>query len=252
MKIDFWADIVCPYCGLMDHRLHLALDRFEHADDTQVVHRSFQLHPDLPREGVTQRRLFEMAGMPAATGEKILTGIEAAAHAEGLDPYHALDRTLGPTDYAHELLAHAAAQGRGLETWTAMFRVHFGQARKLWTADEVLDFAEEAGLNRGEAAEALHERRFRKQVQADQREAERLGARGAPFIVIDGRYAIPGAVDTDQLLASMTRAWQDSHPDPQPLLVLGEADGICGPDGCAVPGAPTDRPTPSRPPAAAS
>ena len=98
-----------------------------------------------------------------------------------------------------------------------MFRAHFGQARKLWTVDEVLDFAEEAGLDRDEAAEALRERRYRAQVEADQREAERLGARGAPFLVIDGRYAIPGAVDTDQLLAAMTRAWQESHPVPQPL-----------------------------------
>jgi predicted DsbA family dithiol-disulfide isomerase len=129
MKIELWADIVCPYCGLMDNRLRLALDRFEHAGDVRVVHRSFQLHPDLPREGVTQRRLFQMAGMPAATGEKLLTSIEDAAHAEGLDSYHALDRSLGPTDHAHELLAHAAAQGRGNEVWTAMFRAHFGQAR---------------------------------------------------------------------------------------------------------------------------
>ena len=40
-------------------------------------------------------------------------------------------------------------------------------ARKLWTVDEVLDFAEEAGLDRGEAAEALRERRYRAQVEAD-------------------------------------------------------------------------------------
>jgi predicted DsbA family dithiol-disulfide isomerase len=48
------------------------------------------------------------------------------------------------------------------------------------------------GLDRGEAAEALRERRYRAQAEADQREAERLGARGAPFLVIDGKYAIPG------------------------------------------------------------
>ena len=235
MKIEFWSDIVCPYCGLMDHRLHLALERFDHAEDVQVAHRSFQLHPDLPREGVTQRELFTIAGMPAATGEKILTGIEESARADGLDPYHALDRTLGPTDHAHELLAHATALGRGPQTWSAMFRVHFGQARKLWTVDEVLDFAEEAGLDRAAAAEALHDRRYRAQVEADQREATRLGARGAPFLVLDGRYAIPGAVDTDQLLAAMAQAWQAGHPAPEPLVVVGDADGVCGPDGCVVP-----------------
>jgi predicted DsbA family dithiol-disulfide isomerase len=238
MKIEFWSDIVCPYCGLMDHRLRRGLDRFEHGADVRVVHRSFQLHPDLPREGVPQRELFEPAGLTVSAGEQILRPIEAAAEAEGLTPYHALDRTLGPTDLAHELLAYATDQGRGNETWTAMFRAHFGQARKLWTAEEVLGFAADAGLDRDGAAEALDSRRYRDRVAADQREATRLGARGAPFMVLDGRYAIPGAIGTDQLLAALTQAWQERHPDPGPLPVIGEADGLCGPDGCAVPQRP--------------
>ena len=112
MKIEFWADIICPYCGLMDNRLHLALDRFEHAGDVQVVHRSFQLHPDLPREGVTQRGLFT-DGRDARDDRREDPALHRgrAADAEGLDPYHALERTLGPTDHAHELLAYADRPG---------------------------------------------------------------------------------------------------------------------------------------------
>ena len=144
-----------------------------------------------------------------------------------IDPLKGFGRT--------KLLAYATDQGRGNEIWTAMFRAHFGQARRLWTVDEVLDFAAEAGLDREEAAEALRDRRYRAQVAADQREAERLGARGTPFTVIDGTYAIPGAVGTDELLDAMTRAWEAGH---QPLPVISEAGGVCGPDGCAVPPRP--------------
>src|ERR1700754_5066434 len=164
MKIEFWSDIVCPYCGLMNHRLHLALDRFPHGDQVQVIHRSFQLHPDLPRSGVSQVKLIEMVGAPRATVDRVLRPIERAAKAEGLTPYRAVDRTLGPTDLAHELLAYAADQGRGNEIWTAMFRAHFGQARKLWTVDEVLDFAADVGLDDAGAAEALRSRRYRARV----------------------------------------------------------------------------------------
>jgi predicted DsbA family dithiol-disulfide isomerase len=235
MKIELWADVVCPYCGLMDNRLRLALERFEHADDVRLVHRSFQLHPDLPRSGVTQRELFTMAGMPAERGERVLRGIEEAAHAEGLDPYHALERTLGPTDYAHELLAHATEKGRGNEIWTAIFRTHFGQARALWTLQEVVDFAEEVGLDRAEAVEVLTDRRYRSRVAADQREAARLGARGAPFLVFDGTHALPGAVDVERLIGAMNQVWEATHPAPAPLRVIGEAGGSCGPDGCVVP-----------------
>ncbi|MFI6262755.1 DsbA family protein [Micromonospora sp. NPDC051006] len=235
MKIEFWSDVVCPYCGLMDHRLHQALNRFGHGEQVQVIHRSFQLHPDLPREGVSQIELIAMAGAPASTVDRVLRPIERAAEAEGLTPYHAVDRTLGPTDLAHELLAYATDQGRGNEIWTAMFRAHFGQARKLWTTEEVLDFAAEVGLDPAGSAEALRSRRYRARVAADQREAERLGARGAPFLVFDRRFAVPGAIGTEDLLAAITKAWAEAHPTPQPLPVVSGADRICTPDGCAVP-----------------
>ncbi|MFJ7073091.1 DsbA family protein [Streptomyces sp. NPDC098781] len=235
MKIEFWSDIVCPYCGLMDHRLHQALERFEHAADVQLVHRSFQLHPDLPREGVTQRELLERAGVPSVA-DQVLRPIERQAAVEGLAPYRVMDRTLGPTDLAHELLAHATGLGRGNEAWTAMFRAHFGQARKLWTAIEVLEFAAQLGLDRAEAAEVLDDRRYRARVVADQHEARRLGAGGVPFLVIDGSHTINGAVGTDRLLAAMTEAWDAGQAALRPLPSVAQADGVCGRDGCAVPG----------------
>jgi predicted DsbA family dithiol-disulfide isomerase len=223
MKIEFWSDIICPYCGLMDHRLRQAVARFAHRAEVRVVHRSFQIHPDLPRSGVTQRELVKLAGAPASTIDRVRRPIERAAHAEGLRAYHAVERTLGPTDHAHELLAYASDQGRGDEIWAAMFRAHFGAARRLWTLAEVLDFAAEVGLD---AEPALRDRRYRARVDADQLAAQRLGARGTPFLVVDDRYAVPGAVETEQLVEVLDRAWQ---PSRLPLIAAG--GDACGPEG---------------------
>ena len=213
MKIEFWSDIVCPYCGLMDHRLRLALERFEHADDVQVVHRSFQLHPDLPRAGVTQRRLLEMAGMPAADRRADLcarsrtpptprgwTPTRAGADAR---PDRPTPTNCSPTPPTR---AGATRSGRRCSAPTSGRPASCGPSTRSSTSPP------RSGLDRDEAAAALRERRYRARVAADQREAERLGARGAPFLVLDGTYAIPGAVGTDDLLAAMTEAWQESHP----------------------------------------
>jgi predicted DsbA family dithiol-disulfide isomerase len=115
-----------------------------------------------------------------------------------------------------------------------MFHAHFGSARNLWTPDQVLDFAAEVGLDREETAQVLHERRYQAQVAADQREVERLGAHGTPFITLDATYAIPGAVGTDELLAAMTTAWKAARPEPQPMRILGEVGGASAQDGCIV------------------
>jgi predicted DsbA family dithiol-disulfide isomerase len=79
----------------------------------------------------------------------------------------------------------------------------------------------------------LHDHRYRDQVNADQREAQRLGAHGTPFLVLDGRYAIPGAVSTDDLLAAMTRVWDETQPAPEPLPTLAATGQTCTPEGCA-------------------
>jgi predicted DsbA family dithiol-disulfide isomerase len=207
MRIEFWSDVVCPFCGLMDHRLRRALDEFEHGDEVEVVHRSFQLHPDLPREGVTQRELITMAGASPSTVDRVLRPIERSAEAEGFGPYHAVDRKLGPTDLAHEVLAYAADIGRGDEIQQAMFQFHFGKAGNLWTEPDLLVFADEAGLDRDEVRKVLRSRRYKSKVDTDQRAALRYGIQGTPFMLIDGQYAVPGAVDPETLQSAIQTGW---------------------------------------------
>jgi len=49
MKIEVWSDIACPWCYIGKHRLDTALSSFGHADEVEVVWRSYQLDPDAPR-----------------------------------------------------------------------------------------------------------------------------------------------------------------------------------------------------------
>jgi predicted DsbA family dithiol-disulfide isomerase len=154
-------------------------------------------------------------GASPAVVDRVLRPIERAAADEGLTPYHAVERKLGPTDLAHEVLAYATSIGRGDEIWGAMFRYHFGRAGDLWTVADLLSFAGEAGLDRDEVEEALRTRSFRDRVDADQREAVERGVRGTPFLLVDGHHAIPGAVGLDELRAA-----------------LAPAVGMCTPDAC--------------------
>lgn len=48
LKIDFWSDIVCPWCGIGKRRLGAALSRFPHRDDVEVLGRVFELERSAP------------------------------------------------------------------------------------------------------------------------------------------------------------------------------------------------------------
>jgi predicted DsbA family dithiol-disulfide isomerase len=233
MRIEMWSDIICPICGMTQLRLRNAVKQFAHGDEVEVIHRSFQVHPGIAPEGVTQTQLSLNAGMSVAQMERILRPVERAADAEGFGGYHAIDRTLGPTDLTHELLAYATDQGKHDEAWSGMFDAHFRSNRQLWTLEQLVEFAGEIGLDQDEVRDVLTSRRYQRQVEQEQLRAQRMGAHGTPFIVIDEKYGIGGGVDTNALIGAMERAWDETHPAPK-LTTIAEGDQ-CAPDGaCAI------------------
>jgi predicted DsbA family dithiol-disulfide isomerase len=54
VRIEVWSDVVCPWCYIGKRRLEAALERFPHRDKVEVVWRSFQLDPSIPRAGRTR------------------------------------------------------------------------------------------------------------------------------------------------------------------------------------------------------
>ncbi|MDN3027089.1 DsbA family oxidoreductase [Streptomyces sp. S.PB5] len=234
VKVEIWAEVTCPWCGLSSHRLDQAVARFEHGDDVEVVHRSFPLGSGFPEGRLFSVReaLLRQHGIGGAQAEAATRRIEALAADDGLSPYRVLDNQVGNTDLAHEFLAHASAEGHNREAWDAIFRAYFGRAEPVFALADLLTLSDELGLDRQRTRQALTGRRYRGQVRDDARTAQRLGATGAPFIVADGRYGVPGAQDSDTLLDLLRTAWDEAHPViPVPA---GQAP-VCGPDGCAVP-----------------
>jgi len=235
MKVDIWAEVTCPWCGLGNHRVATAIERFEHADEVELVHHSFPLSSSFPEGDIFSVReaLLRRHGVGGSQAETSTRRIEKLAESEGLIPYQVLDNKVGNTDLAHEFLAHASAQGKNREAWDAIFANYFGKAEPIFSRDDLLGLSDELGLDRELTHQALTDRRYRRQVRDDAARAQRLGATGAPFIVVDDCYGVPGAQHSDSLLELLRKAWDDSHP----FTLAGDADDapVCGPDGCAVP-----------------
>ncbi|MEV6325483.1 DsbA family oxidoreductase [Nocardia sp. NPDC051787] len=236
MKVEIWSEITCPWCGLGSHRLDRAVERFEHSDQIEVVHRSFPLSSGFPENRTLSVREAVMAKYGAIPEQAGALDIEGMATAEGLAPYRVLDNRVGNTDLAHEFLAHASAMGKNREAWDMFFRAYFGKAGPIFALDDLLGFSDKLGLDREQIREVLTERRYRQQVQDDARRAQSLGATGAPFILIDGRYAVPGAQGSDALLGLLRTAWNEAHPVT--AVAPGGDTPACGPDGCVVPAHP--------------
>ncbi|MFQ1002120.1 DsbA family oxidoreductase [Modestobacter sp. SSW1-42] len=230
MQVEVWSDVVCPWCYIGKRKLETALSRFPHADQVEVVWRSFQLDPSIP-EGHTEPTLPALAAKYGSTVEQMagqMKRVEDIAAGEGLD-YHLAEGVSGNTLRAHELIHLAAGHGLGGAMKERLLHAHFEEQRSVFDVDALVALAVEVGLDKSEVRAALADRRFLPAVREDIDTARALGATGVPFFVVDRTYGAAGAQPAETLLQLLERAWSDSHP----LVTVPAADG-CDDGSCAV------------------
>lgn len=204
MKIEVWADVVCPWCCIGQVRLTKALAGLPRRADVQVVHRAFQLDPGAEGLRPVREVLAARYGLDAARLEATGARVREIAASEGLTPFVTLDNRSGNTRLAHQLLTWAGDRGHGARAWDAVYRAYFCEGRDIFTREGLLALARDLGLDG--AAAALDDPALAARVRADQDEARRLGATGVPLFVFDRRSAIPGAASVHTLRAAIEQA----------------------------------------------
>lgn len=232
MRIEIWSDVVCPWCFIGKRRLEKALDGFEHADDVEVVYRSFQLDPSAPRNG-SERTVDALQRKYGSQAPAMMAQVDGIAADEGL-AFRQDETVYGNTVDAHRLLHLALAEGGAAlqrEVKEAFLSAYFEHARNLSDPAQLREVATEAGLPAERVDAVLASDEYADAVAADVAQARAYGATGVPFFVVDATYGVSGAQSVETFSQLLERAWADSHP----ALVQVNGDGeVCGPDGCAI------------------
>ena len=235
MRIEIWSDVVCPWCYVGKRRLETALAGFDHADEVEVVYRSFELDPTAPRHGteLSTGVIARKYGRSEAEMRQMQQQLVDLAAEEGL-AFRLFDTVHTNTVDAHRLL-HLALETGGpalqRELKEALLSAYFEQARNVGDHDVLAEVAVAAGLDEERVRAVLAGQEYADEVSADIRQARAYGATGVPFFVVDGRYGISGAQSAEVFGQVLEQAWTESHPVLQ--TVGGTADA-CGPDGCAI------------------
>ena len=196
MRIDIWSDVVCPWCFIGKRRLETALAGFEHAADVEVVWHSFQLDPGAPDvPSRRSRRPGAQVRRRPRGGKDMIDRVEAVAAEEGMVWRHHDSLRVGTLD-AHRLLhlAHheggSALQGVLKE---ALLAAYFVEARNVAAIAVLREVAVAAGLDASAVDRVLGSDELADEVWADIEQAQRFGATGVPFFVIDEKYGVSGA-----------------------------------------------------------
>lgn len=235
MRIEIWSDVVCPWCFVGKRRLESALAGFEHADEVEVVYRSFELDPSAPTHGheLSTGVLARKYGRSEAEMRQMQQQLVDLAAEEGL-AFRLFDTVHTNTVDAHRLL-HLALETGGpalqRDLKEALLSAYFEQAEDVGDHDVLTKVAVGAGLDEDRVLAVLAGREYADAVAADVAQARAYGATGVPFFVVDRAYGISGAQPAEVFSQVLDQAWAASRPV---LRTVGGDAEACGPDGCAV------------------
>lgn len=204
MKVEVWADVICPWCYLGRRRFERAVAGFEGRESVDVVYRSFELDPDAPEssEESVEEMLAARYGLSREEARRANDRLTKIAAAEGLDFHLEKARPTNTLD-AHRLLQLASVRKIRPAVEERFQRAYFTEGASLSDPATLLRLAGEAGLKESEARRVLTGLAFTLQVRTDEKEARNLGATGVPFYVFDRERALFGAQPTGVFLDAL-------------------------------------------------
>ena len=214
LTIDIWSDVMCPWCLVGWGNLSQALESLDGEIDADIRWHAFELNPDMGEEG--EERTAHIArkyGRTIEQSKEVQGRMREAAEAasvsldyEGEEP--APDAMMWNTFAAHRLLTWALEE-HGAEAQTrlklALFEAHFNHRRRIGEREVLLDVAEEAGLDRSAASEALDSEDIARKTRVEERAAMEMNITGVPAMIIEGRFMVPGAQPPEAYVNALRR-----------------------------------------------
>lgn len=205
LLVEVWSDVVCPWCYIGKRRFERAAALLADEVDLHIVYRPYQLDPGAPpgqTMPVAEAYARKFGGAEAA--QRAIRHVTELAAAEGVE-FH-MDRALrANTLLAHRLLFLAEATGRQPALKERLLQAYFCDGLDVGDPEVLADLAAEVGLPRDNVAAFLAGDDGAQEVQRMIAIANDNDIHAVPTYVLDGRFTVPGAQDSDTFVNVIRR-----------------------------------------------
>lgn len=193
--ITFWSDFACPYCYIGETRLQKAMAELGVRNKIQLEMKAYQLEPEAhytPNSGVYERYVNQY-GLAKEDVKIWVDKITRLGTEEGLD-FHYENAPYTNTLDAHRLTKLAREKGGESLAMTVierLFRAYYKENLILEDPIVIIQCGIESGLCRDDVRDLLKSDKYKKEVLADEKEAEAIPVEVVPHFVI-GEQIISG------------------------------------------------------------
>jgi len=206
VRVEIWSDVACPWCYVGTARFERAVA--ETGIDVEVVYRSFELDPTVPRDGEAPP-LVDYLARKYGDRDRVRAAHErltAAGEELGLQLNWAGMRRANTFD-CHRLLTWALETAGPEPQRTlkkAMLRAYFTDGQVMTDHDVLIGLVAAADLDAEAAREVLASDRYADEVRAARQDAYSNGIAAVPTFVVEGQYVLQGALETESWVRALT------------------------------------------------
>jgi predicted DsbA family dithiol-disulfide isomerase len=205
LKIDFIADVVCPWCYIGWRRLNTALAQRPDVE-AEITWRPYQLDPTIPEEGVDRKAYMAAKFTDPDRRAMMMQALTQEAAVDHLELKLA-DIPVSPnTNAAHRLIRWAQGQGRQEGVLEAILKAYFIELRDIGDPVVLADIAEANGMDRLIVLDLLSQGADKAQVAHEHGMAVQAGITGVPCMIFDGRFWVMGCQSPEYLLRAIDKA----------------------------------------------
>lgn len=152
----------------------------------EVTWLPFELHPEVPPEGIPRERYFGSARAAQMRAHLQAMAAEVGLQMESRDVLINSRAALATAEFARERGAYA-------EMHRALFEAHWHLTGRLEEVEDLKRIAAKCGLDPDELGEALADGRYEPLLDRRRAEAEEIGINAIPAHIFGGRYLVVGA-----------------------------------------------------------
>lgn len=200
VSVDVVSDVVCPWCFIGQKRLDKAIAQLGDLD-VEVRWRPYQLDPTIPPGGMDRKRyMLDKFGSEERI-RQIHARVEALGEAEGIDFAFDAIKVAPNTLDAHRVIRWAGAAGSDQQNRLVrrLFQLNFEMGQNVGDYTVLAAAASESGMDAAVVETLLPTDADVENVRTEIATAQRMGITGVPCFLLEGRYAVMGAQDTDAL-----------------------------------------------------
>ena len=232
MNVEIWSDVMCPFCYIGKRKFEKALEQFPHKNNIHIIWKSFQLDPTTVTDPTlnTVEHLAHKKGWSKQQAQETTAQVTNIAKQVGLD-FHFEKAVVANSFDAHRLSHLAKKYGKQNDLEEKLFLAYFTEGKNTADHSTLLQIGKELGIDEQEITAVLNSDTYATEVEQDIEEAQQVGVRGVPFFVLDRKYAVSGAQESDTFLGALTKAYEEHTNDVIEPIATNNSCG-CGPDGC--------------------